>query len=173
MPIDVSTSTDAALAEDVTKPRYLVQLGFETVQYLCTREDVTWNGQTWTGNGVQVGRLFTNSDGGQGATIELPNADNAYSSLVFSEGVAGRVCKIWVLYGDAPFADEDAVPVFDGVMDACDVGALRVQVTCIGDGDKTGISPNLVIGPPVFNHLPAAGTVLYWGNGTYKLEAER
>lgn len=169
MSVSARTLTDAQAT--VARPLYLLELGFSTVEHLSTRGDVTWAGQTWTANGVSVGRITpATADGAQRAEITLPNDTYAYSAIVLGEGIEGASLKIWKLYGEAPFADEDAVQVFDGVMDVARLGDV-VRITATSGGRDNEQVPHLLFAPPVFNHLPAPGTIFYWRGERVTLEA--
>jgi len=165
----VSARTIADAQADVARPLYLLELGFSAVEHLSTRGDVNWNGQTWTANGVSVGRITpATADGAQTAEITLPNDSYAYSAIVLGEG-KGAALRIWKLYGEPPFADGDAVELFNGVMDVARLGDV-VRITATAAGRNNEQVPHLLFAPPVFNHLPAPGTVFFWRGDRVILE---
>ncbi len=171
MTVSARTLSDAQA--DVARPLYLLELGFSAVEHLSTRDDVTWNGQTWAANGVSVGRITpATADGAQTAEIILPNDSYAYSAIVLGEGVEGKSLRIWKLYGEPPFASEDAVQVFDGVMDVARMGH-QVRITANSAGRNNEQVPHLVFAPPVFNHLPVPGTIVWWRGEKVILEWEK
>lgn len=152
MAIELSASTATAIAADVTKPVFLVQINFSTILYLSTGRQISWNSQTWVEGSVNV------EINGRDAMLTLPNADNAYSAIVYDEGIKDVQIKIWQCYHEMPAAD-DPVLIYCGNMSAAtSVNNANVIISCRPDSSGNLQLPNIVCAPPLMNHLVAAGT---------------
>ena len=165
----LSSATASAVANQVTKPFFVMQLGFPSNLFYSTRGTVSWNSVTWTGVDAKLNALNTDRNGTIRGSIEVANHDNVMSALVLNHGVQNRECKIWKLYGDGPFAVEDAVQVFDGVMDGVPGIGNYVQITIASEGLFSQYTPRILCSPPTFNHLPPRGTIIFWEGDNYEL----
>jgi len=168
MPRTLATGIAAALAGPITEPIYLIQLNFSVVLRYSTAGDRSWNGYSWIGNGAALESWAQESGGRIRGRVSVPNADNSISAVVLGEGARGNTCCIWVADGTA-VATDDPVQIFDGVMDACDIG-LRVGIDIVSDQYQRAFLPRVVVAPPTFNHLPARGSTITWAGETYELE---
>lgn len=167
----LSTPTGIAVASTITTPAYLVELGFSAVVRLSSRNDQSWNGQTWLGGRIRkVSGLTQDANGGQSGSLELINTDLVYSALILNEDAADKSCRIWKFYGDNP-ALSDPVQVFSGVLNETDIGPDVVRVSLVGENSRTMFSPRRFIGKGTgFNHLRPTGTKITWGGQVYVLE---
>jgi hypothetical protein len=167
----LTAPTEAAAALTVTTPAYLVELGYAAPLRLSSRQDQSWNGQTWTGGRLgRISGLAADGSGSQRGTLEIINTDLAYSALILNEGAADIACRIWMFYGNNPAAS-DPVEVFNGVLDEADIAPDRVRLTLASENSRTLFSPRRFIGPGTgFNHLRPAGTRISWGGQVYVLE---
>ena len=149
----LSSKTATAIAQPVTAPRYLVELGFSSTLRYSSRETLTWNSLSWVSAGILVDSIAPDS-----ASITLGNSDNSISAIVLGEGVRDKSIKIWALDGASPYAVDDAVLLFDGVMSSVLSVAQRVSIACSARQFASTNSPRHRIAPPVCNHLPPVGT---------------
>lgn len=163
----LASELSTGIAAAVTAPGYLIALGTTPALRYSTRGTLTYDGHTWVGGAAVEGLSL--AAGGTPPRLVLPNADGALSALLLGDVLADVSAEIWAIYGDAPSAAE---PVFAGVVDgADDIGLLSCTLTLADEGAGASRLPNIVIGPPIFNHLPASGSVIAWGGTTYTLEA--
>lgn len=170
---DLTAATGTEIARGITRPRYLIELVMENVTYRWSSgSEATWNGQLWTQNGAQVDDLRAVAGGAQEGRISLPNHDNAASALVLSDGINGRACRIWQIYGDGPFATDDAVLLFEGVCDGAELAIERVSIDLTSAGRVNELSPRLYW-DMACTHIPPAGTVISWGGEHYRLERRK
>jgi hypothetical protein len=167
----LSAPTESATELTITRPGWLVEIGFNTPLRLSSRDDQTWNSQTWIGGRIKrLSGLSSDGSGIQRGTLELINTDLVYSALVLGEGIADKTVKIWKFYGDNPAAG-DPVAVFDGAADDADIGPDAVRITLTGENVRTLYSPRRFIGAGTgFNHLRPVGTKINWGGQVYILE---
>lgn len=148
----LTANVQTAIAAPLTAPRYLIELGFSATLRHSTREAVTWNALTWVQAGARVERYDEKQ-----AVVSLSNADLAAGAIVLGEGVKGKPVTIWKLYGNSPFAVDDAVELFTGYMDNYSIQGIRVQINCTRQSIATSHSPRHIIAPPVCNHLVVPG----------------
>ena len=167
MTTSVSGRNLADALEVVTKPIYLVELGFSPVVRISTAGSIVWNGFHWQAAPVTVSSIDNTSLGGQQATLRFANQDRVWGALVLSQVAQDRPVKIWLAYRDLSMSDP--MLFCDGMMDGASVGEA-VVLNVIARSTAYGSTPRLLCGPPLMNHLPPAGTELKAGSVTIKLE---
>ncbi|MDD3676526.1 hypothetical protein [Thauera propionica] len=170
----LSAATQLATARRITRPLYLIELGFSPAARFSTAGNVAWSGTPWSGGySVQVTGMSADGSGTQGGRIRIGNPDGLMGALVLGQGVAGRSVRIWS--GDAEaLADEDPVLIFDGEMSAAEVGDDFVTLELSAYGAGTLFAPRRFIGPATgFNQLVPAGAQIRVGNVVYTLERAR
>lgn len=166
----ISTRNDTEVAKKITKPFYIMDLVLTITYRWSTLGSVLWNGQTYTPNGLRVMEINDIPGGSKEGRFSLPNHDNAASALALGEDLNDKTCRIWKLYGDEPYAVDDAISVFDGVLDgSSSIKSNEVIFGFTSEGRLREMSPRIHIAPPLFNHLPARGTVLAWAGERFEL----
>ena len=166
------TALDTAQAQQITEPLFLIELFFNSVTLrYSTRQTVTYNGNQYMGNsGAQVNGINALPGGGMQADIELTNFDRTISALVLNEKIQYVGVKIRKGYGSgATLAADVVMPRFIGVISEIPSIGETVVIRCRADNINTQFSPRTLIGPPVFNHIPKAGTIITWGGESYEL----
>jgi hypothetical protein len=159
----------AELGASVTRPGYLVQLGYSATLYLSTMGDISHADQAWSGADVKLSGLSTNGAGSNKATLALGNTDGAYGALVLNEGASDIEAIVWACYAGAT-ATGDVVQVFAGVVDGADISAQTVTLQLAAQRNKTLYCPRVFIAKPTFNFLQPAGTKIVFGGETFVLE---
>lgn len=157
----------AELALSVTRPGYLVELGFSATLRLSTMGDISYGGQNWAAADVRISGLGADGKGSNTARLTLGNTDGAYGALVLNEGAADIPVTIYACYAGA---SADAVQLFAGVADGADISEQTVTLTLAAQRNKTLYCPRVFIAKPAFNHLQPAGTKIVWGTETFVLE---
>lgn len=157
-PLDATIKT--ALGEPVTKPYYLLKLGFDTPAYYSSIANLTWDTHTWVAQSLSVVM-------GDKPTISIFNADFAIGNLVLAQGTAGRTIDIWEGYQNDS-AHPSPEHIFSGEMGKADV-SLKVKITCKRYGPKK--SPRHFAIAPTFNHVPKNGSRLVTPSGIIILES--
>lgn len=167
----LTDATISATDATVTRPLYLIEIGFAPLLRLSTRGDVTWGGNLWSGGeAIAVGSLEADGTGRQSGTVQIGNLDDYVGTLVLGQGVADRPVKVWKADG-AALDVADPVLVFDGVIQSADVDTSRVSLSLAGSGTRSAFVPSRVIGAASgFNFLLPAGTKIRIGADTYTLE---
>ena len=169
----LTTDVTTAIEADGTAPRYLVQLSYDPVIYLSTRETVTWNGQSWTGaTGVEVTSLNTGDGGSKTASISLPNHDSAYGALVLGDGIRDIAVNIYQLYGNAPFAIDDAVHLFAGEIESVPSIDDYVEMSLKSSGASVAYTPRVRLAAFIGDDMPVPGTRIQWNGDTLILEGQ-
>ncbi len=161
----LTSATQAASAQTITQPGYLIELAWGTIVRLSTRGDKTWGGQAWTGGLVAS---LAPRDGGR---LALLNTDNGFSALLMNNTVADIGCRIWQFYGDT-LGEDDPFLIFDGVIDGVDeLTRTTATLTLAAEHARTLHSPRRRIGATTgFTRLTPAGTRLTWAGQTITLE---
>lgn len=168
----LSANAAAAVAASVTLPRYLIELGFDPLLRYATIETVEWDGETWLANGAKVSGLQTSPDGTTTGKLILPNQDGAFGALLLANRARGRTCRIWMLYGEAPFAVEDAVQVFDGLMDAIPKFSTLIEVNLVSKGADGTLVPRLTMAKVFGTGLPVPGDRIVYLNTDITLTSQ-
>ena len=162
--------TNAGTLDDqLTRPVYLVELGFSPAVRMSSGAEVTWGGYVWQDLGVDVSSLSTDTVGRASASLSVSNLDRTLGVLVLSQAAKDRVAKIYAYYPEGSAGVIAPRLLVDGVMDGASVGQ-RVDISVISRASYFGSTPRIVCAPPTFNHLPPAGTTLAWGGATLTLE---
>lgn len=171
----MKTLTAATLAEmglTVTRPGYLVQMGFSVTLYLSTMGDISWDGYAWSAADVRVQGIKLDGSSASAAAVQLGNSDGAYGALVLAEGARNKAVKIWACYAGAT-ASGDPSLVFEGVADTAgfDADGGAVTISLVDQSSSTLESPRVVIGPSSgFNFLQPAGKTITFNGETFVLE---
>jgi len=173
----ISSATLTALAAQMTRPGYLVEIGWSTPSRLSSRGDTNWNSLVWIGVGVGVNNLSWDGTGeirgnlsiNNGGTQTVPGAFT-YNTLTY--GAADVPIKIWI-YDAAAIATSDPVLVFDGVGDTCQVRPEKVVISFISKRSAVLFSPRQYITKDSgFSIIPASGKTIYWGGQRYVLNRQ-
>ena len=171
----LSTPTSDASLSLVTRPGYLVEIGFEEPLRLSSRGTVEVLGNTWTAWDVRVSGLA--HDGGRPATagqLVLGDSDQSITALVLGEGVAGKEVSVWRYFADA-VEEADPVRVFHGVAGSSSGGADRtVQIALVAREATVLFAPRRYMTSETgFHAIPAAGKKITVNGENYTLEPER
>lgn len=171
----LSSPTTSASAATVTRPGYLVQIGFDDLVFLSSRGTVDVLGNEWTGWDVRISGLAHDSGNpAGGGTMTLGDADQSMSTLVLAQGLSGRDVTIWRYFAEA-IDEADPVMVFDGLAGGVSGGHGRPIVVQLVARESTVLnSPRRrMTTEEGFHALPAAGQVMAFNNQKYVLEPER
>jgi hypothetical protein len=165
-----STPTGNAIAADNTAPAHLVQIGWSTVTRITSdSESLPWNGYVWVPADLEVSELKWENAGQQAATMRLGNASQQWSALALNDGAADVPIMVWT-YDRSATATADPVLVFSGVGGRCGADEDTVTIELATQRANTLKSPRQRISRSAgYSLLPAAGTVIRWGNQRYVL----
>jgi hypothetical protein len=172
----LSTNLQNRIADDVTRPGLLVEIGFSNPLKLSSRSTLAWSGSTWTAWDIDArGMQVDASSGSLNGGIKLGNTDLVVSTLVMAEGIADRPIIIRVFYGDAP-AEDEALAMYSGV---CARSQLQYQSASVDiavdqGGGRTNYAPREYMTKyRGFNLLPADGTLIPWDGEMFELVGEK
>lgn len=169
----LSTPTTNALAGQLTRPGYLVYLGWAPPVRLSSRADLTWNGDLYIGFGVAPAGIEWRGTAEQGGTLRLDNSSGAYSSLALGVGVADVPIKIWA-YDEAATATADPVAVFDGVGDSCGIMPDAITIRVTSKRSRSLYAPRAYITQDAgFSIVPPDGKTIQWGGQRYTFTRQR
>jgi len=192
MSLDLGAAATAELSKTVTYPIYLIQCGFGPQEFNSTGADITTLGQSWIGGGLD----FSGSTDSQAVNVIIDNSDFSLSQSVIDGDPRGAAVDIWYcvispqryldyavyesgIYESGIYALESTIPLeviktvklFSGeIISAANAQHSEITLTAQRRRIQSKISPSVKMAPPVFNHLPAAGTVVELGNETLVIE---
>ena len=123
---DQNTAVHAAQVTMV----WFIELGFSTVQRLCTAgHTLPWNGHNWIGFGQIVSiEPITETDtmAATGYKISITLTSSALIALALSENVQGDACTIWLgLYDQAGTMIGTPIKLDEGVCDQVEINDSR------------------------------------------------
>jgi len=103
----VSPSTDTALANAITRPYYLVSIGFSTPEYITSAgSNITYDSNTYVPASVEVSLSAE-------PNLSIFNEGTTLGATVLADGVAGRTIRIY--RGDLNDSNHpNPVMVFEG-----------------------------------------------------------
>ena len=157
----VSATISIAVAQETTRPIYLIRMGWATPVLVATWDQtITWNAETWVASGLTVSNLS-----GSGGTLDMPNGDtDPWLALVMGEIPRNRTIQIYehhTNYTVSP-AVSDAVEIFAGYMDETTIGN-SIRMNLIESATKKGFPPTS-IDRPTYTYLLPSGLRIQWGN---------
>lgn len=158
----------AAIVERGTSPGWLIEIGTTTPLRYSTRGTLSYGGYTWVGGAVLSGVEFS-GDLGASVTLELPNTDNAASALALTDLLREVEVTLWAYYdvSGTGYAEELRTLAVDAVES---INSTRVEFSLSSIAEGASRLPDVLVGPPLCNHIPPAGTVIRWGWTTVTLE---
>ena len=170
----LSGSLTSALAAQLTKPGYLVFIGWTgNNKYLCSRGDTTWNGNTYIGFGVIPNGLEWRGSAEQTGTLRINNSAGEYSVMALADGVADVPIKVWIFDASA-VALGDPVQVFDGVGDSCDIGPESITIKVTSKRSRALFAPRAYINQASgWSIVPPDGRSIEWGGERYVFTRKR
>jgi len=154
-----SPNTEGEITNTVTRPVYIIELGFTTPLRLSSRGDITYDGDSFANATLKVDL--------KSKRLQIYNENLAYCAAFVGGLTAGISCKVWQLYGEAPFSAGDADLVFDGELGAASIGEW-VAVNLLPHAVLH--APRLYATRPTFNHIPPVGVEFATPYGLYRLE---
>jgi hypothetical protein len=165
----LSSALITELGLTLTRPGYLIQLGYSTPLRISTLGDITWNGFAWSSYDARISGLSSDGKGANSAQLMVGNTDKAIGAVVLTEGASDIAVAIWAIYAGAT-ATADAVQVFSGVVDGADISADKVNLILMAQANRTLHSPRVFINKAAgFNYLLPAGTRINFGVDNWTL----
>lgn len=158
----VSSTIQSAIAQDATRPIYLIEMDFSTTSYAATWDAViSYGGNSYVASGIEIGGLSAT-----GATMRMPTgADDPWLALILNEGTRGRAIRIYEHHYDSTASPQsDAVLVFSGIMDMVTI-TDKIIVKII-EASRAKAFPALSVEETTFTHLLQSGTTITWGQNT-------
>ena len=168
----VPAVVSAAVAQDATRPIYLIRMGWTLASPDVTRRiatwpaNISWNSETWTASGAEVRSLTA-----QGGSLRLPNGDDdPWLNLVSTDVARGKTISIYEYHTSTGSpAGSDATILFSGLMDAVDVTPSDITISFIENLQNKRFPPTSIT-TAVYTELLAAGQRLYWGPDVVMVE---
>jgi len=156
----VSPSTDTALANAITRPYYLVSIGFSTPEYITSAgSNITYDSNTYVPASVEVSLSAE-------PNLSIFNEGTTLGATVLADGVAGRTIRIY--RGDLNDSNHpNPVMVFEGEGGSAQIGEY-VEIRC--KPSTPGKTPAHYCAPPVMNHNTPPGTRFRTPKGVVILE---
>lgn len=163
----LSSTLITELGLTVTRPGYLVSVGFSTPQYYSTLGDVTWGGHTWTGTSLNVSGLKRSVGVARTASLAFADSDLSIGAIVLNEGIADREIRIYAVYAGAA---DDAVLELIAAGDACEITPKGVTLNVVGFSTHRVQMPRRYISADTgFNVLQPWGTPISINGQPYYL----
>lgn len=171
----VSAAVATAIAQPVTGPGYLVEIGFSTWVRLSSRGSLDVLGNHWSAWGLGITGIGVDATSAiQSGTLNIANTDLTMSTLILTEGISDKAINIYKFYGEHP-ADADVTMLFSGVGGEAtiDTNSGMVSLKLRQARDSVQFAPaKYITVDQGFSMLPPAGTVIEFGGQTYVLRPE-
>lgn len=146
----------ANYAAPVTLPGYLIEVDFAPVRYFSTRGLQLWANQTW----VSSGWVFTDGK------LVLPGGDPEMVRLILSQGIVGRVVKVWSFYGQTA-DDTNTQLLYVGVCDGASNLVGSITIGLFDNAISVLYAPRRRFRPELgFSVLPQKGLKIVWNSIT-------
>jgi len=155
-----STNTEGEITKTITRPVFIIELGFSTPLRLCSRGAITYDSNSYAAATLKVEI--------KNKRLQIYNQNLSYSATFVGQLTAGISCKIWQLYGEAPFSAGAADLIFNGELGGATIGEW-VAINLLPHA--VVYAPRLYATAPTFNHIPPAGIEIATPYGLYVLES--
>lgn len=137
MPLDITTDFRNELAASIVSPRLFVELETDssTLRYWTGSFDISWNSQTWSGNGYLkgIGEIADSLDAdSSGVSLEFVGEPSAMVSLSLQSFNQNKPCKIYLGFlNSSNSVIADPILLFEGTVDMVNLldGADKATVT--------------------------------------------
>lgn len=153
----------AAIAKTITNPVFLIQVDFGSkIVRATTREEIIYNTNEYNYVGAQILDINSNR-----VRFSLLNFDREISALALAGQIQGNAVDIFLHY------EGETIGRFSGLLDSPTFSGdyNTAGFSCVSEYSLSNKWPADRLRPPVANHLPTAGTVLYIG--PWEIELER
>jgi hypothetical protein len=158
MPRSLSANNQTNTAVAVTKPTWLIEIGFSTPLRLSSRGDFTYGGNVFASANLEVSL-------GNQPIVSLFNDRNLYSPWFINEG-AGKTVVVYQVFGNSGVALAAEDIYWHGVT-APWSGKTEIQFALKTNRDA--FTPKIVATDQIFSRLPAEGTVIQTRSGQVTL----
>jgi len=156
----VSATVSTAVAQETTRPIYLIRMDWDTeVRAATWGANLSWNAETWIASGIRITSLDMN-----GGVMEMPMGDaDPWFALCMDELPRGRAISIYEHHTNYTVSPNlsDAVLVFTGVMDEFTANnVIRVRLI---ESATNKTFPFTSIDRPTYTYLLPSGTRITTG----------
>lgn len=152
----LSSSMLASIAKTITNPIYLFKIDFGSqFVYATSRESINFGGNDYITKGAELQRIDSKR-----VSFGLPNHDRSISALAFAGQIQGNECTVYLHY------EGETIGRFIGLLDAPEISGdyNTVIITVIDTYALVSKWPYERMRKPIFNHMPAPGTVIHLGS---------
>lgn len=162
----LSATTQTEIAKTITKPFWLVYIGYSPVLRYSSGPTAQEGATIWTCNDMLVSVSPDKNTG----TLKIQNTDYVFGNAVLTDGIADISIKIYQLYGSGSYSSGDEELLFDGVGGSCVVDLRWVTIGLEVAKTSVMFSPRIRCSKEMgFNHLPPEGLVISWQGEQYSL----
>lgn len=158
---DTSPNTDSEIVLAVTRPIYLLKMGFTTELRISSRETMTFDGDSYVGVPNMKVTLS------QSPVVRWMNVALAYGAVLISEGI-GQDVVLYILYGSPPFNSGDEDVYHSGIIGSGEINSENVEITLLPN--EPTMSPIFRATGGIFKHLPPDGTEILTQSGLQVLK---
>ena len=153
----------AEIAKTITDPVFLIKIDFGSkFVHATTREVIIYNSDEYN----YVGAKIRDIDGTK-VRFSLLNFDREISALALAGQIQGNSVEVFLHYNG------ETIGRFVGLLDSPTFSGdyNTAGFSCVSEYSLSNKWPANRLRPPVANHLPAAGTLIYIG--PWEIELER
>nr|DAR57088.1 MAG TPA: minor tail protein [Caudoviricetes sp.] len=134
MPKTVPAAVLTEAQKAANNPIYLIELALSggTVYLAATNADITFNGHTYNGWGIDFSAVTNQITGGvDRVSVRMDNTGNAMSAHVVGSDWPGRILAIKRVFGNLLSSGSNVMTVFAGTMAAPVVNQSYVEVMAL------------------------------------------
>lgn len=163
----LSTNNQGEVGNTVVDELFLVEIGFTTPVRISSRQNITYNSQTFTG--VNDFSMSISTDGMSGR-VSFFDESFAVTPDLISEGTGGISVTVRAVYGrGTTFAAADADTYFVGELGRCTLQNDKLTLLLVPPAAKF-LPAVLIDDENGFSHLPPEGTKISTPNGIIVLQ---
>ncbi len=158
---NTSANNDAGIVLAITKPIYLLKMGFTTELRISSRETMTFDGDSYVGVPNMKVTLSQNP------VVRWMNVNLTYGTVLIDQGI-GQDVILYVLYGTPPFNSGDEDVYHSGIIGSGEINSEYVEIVLLPN--EPVMSPIFRATDGIFKHLPPDGTEILTQSGLQVLK---
>lgn len=166
MPWTPGSKNQTEIAKNITRPQWLVYMGYSTPIRLTTRDTIAEGGidsNVWLGADMKVDLSLDGLSG----RLQIYDEDWSIITTMLAEGTAGIPVQVYMLYGDG-YSGGDEDLRFAGELGQARERDGVIDVALVQPESRW--APNIYINAENgFNHLPPDGTEISTHDGVIVL----
>lgn len=160
----LSARNIAEVSKTIPEPVFVISIGTGPPINISTRGPTTWSGVTFEQGFLEIDEIKYGDYGDHVAKVRI---SSAFLDTLLSQELIEKSIVIGLLWGQPPYAADDLVTLFDGVIESGRYGRQTIDLVCVN------VNAYATTVPQVFyehQNLQPAGTTVTIRTNTYVIQ---